>query len=98
MGGNLVEGDSSASCAAPQAPTQAAQNIAQGDNATPPETEEEQSPIADKRRVVMAVMRILDSGSLDEKSLRLLERQTASSARRRRWRERRSLTSRRNAL
>jgi hypothetical protein len=37
-GGNLVEGDPSASCLAPQAPTQAAQNIAQGDNATPLET------------------------------------------------------------
>jgi len=33
-----VEGDPSASCLAPQAPTQAAQNIAQGDNATPLET------------------------------------------------------------
>jgi hypothetical protein len=37
-GGNLVEGDPSASCLAPQASTQAAQNIAQGDNATPLET------------------------------------------------------------
>jgi hypothetical protein len=37
-GGNLVEGDQLASCMAPQAPTQAAQNIAQGDNATPLET------------------------------------------------------------
>jgi hypothetical protein len=37
-GGNLVEGDPSASCMAPQAPTQVAQNIAQGDNATPLET------------------------------------------------------------
>ncbi len=37
-GRNLVEGDPSASCAAPQAPTQAAQNITQGDNATPLET------------------------------------------------------------
>jgi hypothetical protein len=33
--GNLVEGDPSASCMAPQAPTQAAQNTAQGDNAIP---------------------------------------------------------------
>jgi hypothetical protein len=37
-GGNLVEGDLSAGCMAPQAPTQAAQNTAQGDNATPLET------------------------------------------------------------
>jgi hypothetical protein len=37
-GGNLVEGDPSASCTAPQEPTQAAQNTAQGDNATPLET------------------------------------------------------------
>ena len=36
--GNLVEGDPSAGCTAPQAPTQAAQNTAQGDNATPLET------------------------------------------------------------
>ncbi len=33
-----MEGDLSAGCTAPQAPTQAAQNIAQGDNATPLET------------------------------------------------------------
>jgi hypothetical protein len=37
-GGNLVEGDPLADCTAPQAPTQAAQNITQGDNATPLET------------------------------------------------------------
>jgi hypothetical protein len=37
-GGNLVEGDPSASGLAPQASTQAAQNIAQGDNTTPLET------------------------------------------------------------
>ncbi len=37
-GGNLVEGDPSASCPAPQAPTQAAQNTAQGDNTIPLET------------------------------------------------------------
>ncbi len=35
VGGNLVEGNPSAGSTAPQAPTQAAQNIAQGDNATP---------------------------------------------------------------
>jgi hypothetical protein len=35
--------------------------------------EEEQSRVSEKRRVIMAVMRILDSGTLDEKSLRLLE-------------------------
>ena len=64
-----MEGDPSASGQAPQASTQAAQNIAQGDNAT----EEEQSRIAEKRRVIMAVMQILDSRTLDKKSLRLLE-------------------------
>ncbi len=37
-GGNLVEGDPSVSGQAPQASIQAAQNIAQGDNATPLET------------------------------------------------------------
>jgi D-alanyl-D-alanine carboxypeptidase len=35
--------------------------------------EEEQSRTAEKRRLVMAVTRTLDSGTLDEKSLRLLE-------------------------
>jgi D-alanyl-D-alanine carboxypeptidase len=35
--------------------------------------EEEQSRISEKKRVIMAVTRILDSGTLDEKSLRLLE-------------------------
>jgi hypothetical protein len=35
--------------------------------------EEEQSRVSEKRRVIMAVTRILDSGTLDEKSLRLLE-------------------------
>ncbi len=64
-----MEGDPSVSGQAPQASTQAAQNIAQGDNAT----EEEQSRIAEKRRVIVALMWILDSGPLDEKSLRLLE-------------------------
>jgi hypothetical protein len=38
VGGNLVEGNPSAGSTVPQAPTQAAQNIAQGDNATPLET------------------------------------------------------------
>ena len=38
VGGNLVEGNPSTGSTAPQAPTQAAQNIAQGDNATPLET------------------------------------------------------------
>jgi hypothetical protein len=64
-----VEGDPSVSSRTPQASVQTAQNTAQGDNAT----EEEQSRIAEKRRVIMAVMRILDSGTLDEKSFRLLE-------------------------
>jgi hypothetical protein len=35
--------------------------------------EEEQSCISEKRRVIMAVTQMLDSGTLDEKSLRLLE-------------------------
>jgi hypothetical protein len=35
--------------------------------------EEEQNRVAEKRRIVMAVTWILDSGTLDEKSLRLLE-------------------------
>jgi hypothetical protein len=38
-GGNLVEGNPSAGNTVPKAPTQAAQNTAQGDNATPLETE-----------------------------------------------------------
>ncbi len=38
-GGNLVEGDPSVSSRTPQASTQTAQGIAQGDNATPLETE-----------------------------------------------------------
>ena len=38
MGGNLVEGDPSVSSRTPQASAQTAQNIAQGDNATPLET------------------------------------------------------------
>ena len=38
-GGNLVEGDPSVSSRTPQASTQTAQSIAQGDNATPLETE-----------------------------------------------------------
>ncbi len=37
-GGNLVEGDPSVSSRTPQASTQTAQSIAQGDNATPLET------------------------------------------------------------
>ncbi len=37
-GGNLVEGDPSVSSRTPQASVQTAQNIAQGDNATPLET------------------------------------------------------------
>ncbi len=36
--------------------------------------EEEQSQISEKKRVIMAVTRILGSGTLDEESLRLLER------------------------
>ena len=53
-GGNLVEGDPSASCTAPQAPTQAAQNIAQGDNATPLETGLRQRGNAESQRAAEA--------------------------------------------
>ncbi len=35
--------------------------------------EEEQSCMSEKRRVIMAVAQMLDSGTLDKKSLRLLE-------------------------
>jgi hypothetical protein len=34
--------------------------------------EEEQSRISEKKRVIMAVTQMLDSGTLDEKSFRLL--------------------------
>ena len=53
-GGNLVEGDPSASCTAPQAPTQATQNTAQGDNATPLETELRQRGDAESQRAAEA--------------------------------------------
>jgi hypothetical protein len=52
--GNLVEGDPSASCMAPQAPTQAAQNTAQGDNATPLETGLRQRGNAESQRAAEA--------------------------------------------
>jgi hypothetical protein len=52
--GNLVEGDPSASCTAPQAPTQAAQNIAQGDNATPLETRLRQRGNVESQRAAEA--------------------------------------------
>jgi hypothetical protein len=39
----------------------------------PQAAEEEQSHISEKRRVIMAVTQMLDLGTLDEKSLRLLE-------------------------
>ena len=46
----------------------------QGSSGEPPQAaEEEQSHISEKRRVIMAVTQMLDSGTLDEKSLRLLE-------------------------
>jgi hypothetical protein len=46
----------------------------QGSSGEPSQTaEEEQSRISEKRRVIMAVTQMLDSGTLDEKSLRLLE-------------------------
>ena len=53
-GGNLVEGDPSESCTAPQAPTQAAQNTAQGDNATPLETGLRQRGNAESQRAAKA--------------------------------------------
>jgi hypothetical protein len=36
--------------------------------------EEERSQISEKKRVIIAMMRILGSGTLDEESLQLLER------------------------
>jgi hypothetical protein len=46
----------------------------QGSSREPSQTaEEEQSRISERRRVIMAVTQMLDSGTLDEKSLRLLE-------------------------
>ena len=46
----------------------------QGSSGEPPQAaEEEQSHISEKRRVIMALTQMLDSGTLDEKSLRLLE-------------------------
>ncbi len=46
----------------------------QGSSSEPSQTaEEEQNRISEKRRVIMAVTQMLDSGTLDEKSLRLLE-------------------------
>ena len=61
-GGNLVEGDPSVSSRTPQASVQAAQSIAQGDN-----------QLSDEKRAIMAITRILGSGTLDGESLRLLE-------------------------
>ncbi len=54
MGGNLVKGDPSASGQTPQASTQAAQNIAQGDNATPLETGLRQHGNVESQRVAEA--------------------------------------------
>jgi hypothetical protein len=53
-GGNLVEGDPSTGCTAHQAPTQAAQNTAQGNNATPLETGLRQRGNAESQRVAEA--------------------------------------------
>ncbi len=53
-GGNLVEGEPSASGQAPQASTQAAQNIVQGDNATPLETEVRQRGNVESQRAAEA--------------------------------------------
>ena len=60
-GGNLVEGDSSVSSRTPQASVQAAQSIARGDNQL------------SEKRAIIAITRILGSGTLDGESLRLLE-------------------------
>ena len=57
-GGNLVEGDPSVSSRTPQASVQAAQSIAQGDN-----------QLSEKNRAIIAITRILGSGTLDEESL-----------------------------
>jgi hypothetical protein len=54
VGGNLVEGDPLASSSAPQASTQAAQNIAQGDNATPLETRLRQRGNVESQRAAEA--------------------------------------------
>ena len=51
-GGNLVEGDPSVSSRTPQASTQTAQNIAQGDNATPLETGLRQRGNVESQRAV----------------------------------------------
>ena len=61
-GGNLVEGDPSVSSRTPQASVQAAQSIARGDN-----------QLSEEKRAIMAITRILGSGTLDGESLRLLE-------------------------
>jgi hypothetical protein len=53
-GDNLVEGDPSASGQAPQASTQAAQNTAQGDNATPLETGSRQRGNVESQRAAEA--------------------------------------------
>jgi hypothetical protein len=53
-GGNIVEGDPSAGNTAPQAQTQAAQNTAQGDNATPLETGLRQSGDVESQRAAEA--------------------------------------------
>jgi len=46
----------------------------QGSSSEPSQAaEEEQIRISERRRVIMAVTQMLDSGTLDEKSLRLLE-------------------------
>ncbi len=50
---------------------------------SPPAVEEEQSQKSGKKRVIIAMTRILGSGTLDEESLRLLE-QLADCIQRRR--------------
>jgi hypothetical protein len=46
----------------------------QGSSSEPSQTaEEEQSRVLEKKRVIMAVTQMLDSGTLDDRSFRLLE-------------------------
>ncbi len=54
MGGNLVEGDPSVSGRSPQASVQTAQNIAQGDSATPLETSLRQLGDVESKRAAEA--------------------------------------------
>ncbi len=57
-----MEGDPSVSSRTPQASVQTAQSMARGDN-----------QLSEEKRAIMAITRMLGSGTLDEESLRLLE-------------------------